>query len=601
MPFYYIMKNRKEDLPAMFMLKNRFNNLSLYKKILLIVTVTLIATYTAFFIGIQFLTTRYEKELYRTNAEALAHVSNAITAELQVIETISANITSDSVIQDNLSALAEDPLSKRGALMRRDIYQELYQYTFNDEYIKSINILLDDGTSICMGSDADIEKFDVKTIQNEVTSAEGRLIWKPAISAGSDAAAAREIRQLKYLRLEKLATLCIVVDMDRLVSDTLLGAGASDYNRFILMDGGKRFYPEDAYHDRICQELSTFMENNGTPYSIRSIDDKKEFIISGNIPYTGWSYLFFRDYDSVFHDILTAKMQIVIFSLCFGLIALALVQNVFRRVLKHLDFLVEKIKRFGSGEPAPLDERGYDYENREDEIGQLHRSFDEMTKSVKVLRDENYDKQLLLRDATIKMLQQQINPHFLYNTLDTINWLAQTYGAEDISTMVKSLGNLFRASITGQDDVIPLAEELAVLDNYVRIQRIRFKDRMNFELETPEDISRIYVPKLCIQPLVENALKHAMEYTDEVCTIRVTVREEDESYRIKVANTGSKFVENLLQKIENKQILPHGSGVGLTNIDSRLRLIYGDHYGLTFYNKDEMAVVLLTIPKERNT
>ena len=197
------------------------------------------------------------------------------------------------------------------------------------------------------------------------------------------------------------------------------------------------------------------------------------------------------------------------------------------------------------------------------------------------------------------MLQQQINPHFLYNTLDTINWMAQKYGADDISTMVRSLGNLFRASITGEGDLIPLADELAVLDNYIQIQKIRFKDRLVFELVVPEDISHIFVPKLCIQPLVENALKHAMEYTDEICTIRVTVREREGSYRIKVANTGSQFEEDLLWKIEHRQITPQGSGVGLVNIDSRLKLIYGDHYGLTFYNKNGMAVVMLSIPKER--
>lgn len=585
----------------MKMLRTRFNNLSLYKKILLIVSTTLVCTFLAFFIGIHFLTTRYEKELYRTNAEALSHVSSAITSELQVIETISANIISDTVIQENLSALVDDPYSKRGALFRRDIYQELYQYTFHDNYIKSINLILDDGTMICMGNDADIEKFDVDQIKEEVTKAEGRFIWKPAVSAGSDIVGAREIRQLKYLRLNKLASLCIVVDMDRLVSDALPVSRTSDYSRFILMDSQKRFYPGQPYYDQVCLELNDSMGSGKNPYAILSIDGSREFVITGSIPYTGWTYYFFRDYASVFHAVQAAKMQIVVFSLCFGVIALALVQNVFRRVLKHLDFLVEKIRSFGSGEPAPVDDRRYNYENREDEIGQLHRSFDEMTKSVKVLRDENYDKQLLLRDATIKMLQQQINPHFLYNTLDTINWLAQTYGAEDISTMVKSLGNLFRASITGQDDVIPLSEELEVLENYIRIQRIRFKDRLNFEMAIPEDISHIFVPKLCIQPLVENALKHAMEYTDEVCTIRVTIREEEDSYRIKVANTGSQFEDDLLRKIENRQITPHGSGVGLTNIDSRLKLIYGDHYGLTFYNKDGMAVVMLSVPKERNT
>ncbi len=224
-----------------------------------------------------------------------------------------------------------------------------------------------------------------------------------------------------------------------------------------------------------------------------------------------------------------------------------------------------------------------------------------MTKSVKVLRDENYDKQLLLRDATIRMLQQQINPHFLYNTLDTINWMAQKYGADDISTMARSLGNLFRISITGQEELIPLAEELSFLDNYIQIQNIRFKDRLNFEMNIPNDISHIQIPKLCIQPLVENALKHSMEYSDQMCRIRVTLQERDHDYQIQVANTGSQFEENLIWKIEHREITPQGSGVGLTNINSRLKLLYGDAYGLTFYNQEGMAVVMLTIPKERRS
>ena len=584
----------------MKVLKIRFNNLTLYKKILLIISVTLICTYFVFFLSIHILTGRYEKELYQANAQALNHVSSSMASELQAIETISNSLISDPVIQNNLCFLKDNPGSNRGALARRDIYQGLYPYTFYDNYIKSINIVLEDGTKICMGSSSDIGKFDIVSMDRDVTDAEGRLVWELGIAAGGDVAASREIRQLKYLGLRKLASLYIIVDIERLIHDSLANAGYSpETSRLVMMADGKRFYPETPYHDDRYDDLLSAMTLHGTSYSVEALDRNKEFIIAGSIAYTGWDYLYFRDYDPIFHDIQAARLRVLIFSACFGIIAMLLVQAVFRHVLKHLDFLVEKIRCFGNGEPVPEDQREYDYVNRRDEIGQLHVNFDEMTKSVKVLRDENYDKQLLLRDATIKMLQQQINPHFLYNTLDTINWMAQKYGADDISTMVRSLGNLFRASITGEGDLIPLADELAVLDNYIQIQKIRFKDRLVFELVVPEDISHIFVPKLCIQPLVENALKHAMEYTDEICTIRVTVREREGSYRIKVANTGSQFEEDLLWKIEHRQITPQGSGVGLVNIDSRLKLIYGDHYGLTFYNKDGMAVVMLSIPKER--
>ena len=199
----------------------------------------------------------------------------------------------------------------------------------------------------------------------------------------------------------------------------------------------------------------------------------------------------------------------------------------------------------------------------------------------------------------IKMLRQQINPHFLYNTLDTVNWLAQKYGAEDISAIARSLGQLFRSTISGQTDLIPLDEELAILNNYITIQKIRFKARLDFRLSVPDNASRILVPKLCIQPLVENALKYAMEYTDETCIIQVTVQEQEKDYVITVSNTGSQFEENLLWKIQNQEIIPQGSGVGLINIDSRLKLLYGTHYGLNIYNEDGMAVVMLSIPKKQ--
>ena len=222
-----------------------------------------------------------------------------------------------------------------------------------------------------------------------------------------------------------------------------------------------------------------------------------------------------------------------------------------------------------------------------------------MKSNVKTLRDKNYEKQLLLRDTNIKMLQQQINPHFLYNTLDTINWMAQKYGADDISTMVRSLGNLFRAAVNSKEDLIPLKKELDVLKDYIRIQQIRFGDRLDFQLHVPDDISHIYVPTLCIQPLVENALKYALEFSHDVCHITVTISEKDTVYQITVANTGSHFEDDLIWKLEHRQVTPQGSGVGLVNINSRLKLLFGDRYGLSIYNEDGMAIVLLSIPKER--
>ena len=233
------------------------------------------------------------------------------------------------------------------------------------------------------------------------------------------------------------------------------------------------------------------------------------------------------------------------------------------------------------------------------EVQNLSDSFGHMVGRIQQLMTTVREEEIVLRKTELKALQAQINPHFLYNTLDTINWMAQKYGADDISTMVRSLGNLFRAAVNSKEDLIPLKKELDVLKDYIRIQQIRFGDRLDFQLHVPDDISHIYVPTLCIQPLVENALKYALEFSDDVCHITVTISEKDTVYQITVANTGSYFEDDLIWKLEHRQVTPQGSGVGLVNINSRLKLLFGDRYGLSIYNEDGMAIVLLSIPKER--
>ena len=577
-----------------------FNNLSLYKKILTVFLLALFTLCLTILISIRILTHRYNEVLYQANADSLSHVTTYLESEMQMVENVTDNIIGDSVLQENLSFLMEKPYSDRRALAKRDIYQQLYSYIYQSRYVKSINIVLDDGSNICMGRSDDIDRFNRMELDQAIDRLKGKAIWYSAIEPGDDTVCARQILKLKYLSLKKLAGLYVTVDMERMIEDGLKSSGSlADNSRFVLMTGEKRIYPAQSYHQEYCQELIADRQDRENTYTIASLDHKKEFIITGYIPYTGWDYLYFRDYNPLFNNVRLITMQILLFTFFIILVTAILVNLLFRYIFRHLDYLIEKIQRFGNGEAPDLSIKSYDYENRQDEIGQLHRSFDEMTHSVKVLRDENYDKQLLLRDSTIKMLQQQINPHFLYNTLDTINWMAQKYGADDISMMVRSLGNLFRASIAGQKDIIPLSDELEVLKDYIRIQEMRFKDRLNFELDIPENISHIFVPKLCIQPLVENALKHAMEATDEMCCIRVTIKEMELDYQIKVSNTGSSFEPDLLSKIESREILPQGSGVGLVNINSRLKLLYGNNYGLNFYNKNGMAVVMLSIPKEQ--
>ncbi|MDO5423469.1 MAG: sensor histidine kinase [Eubacteriales bacterium] len=576
-----------------------FENLSLHKKIVLITAVGLAGVCLVFYANIRYLAKYYEQELYEAHAQSLNDISTTITAEMQAIEAISDHIIGDSVIQDNLYEL-KDPEQEQTARWKRNVYQALYAYTFNS-YVKSIHIVLKDGSNICMGNTDDLTAFDLEKLEEEAEKNKGKLKWEAPEEAGNSVVCYRQFSQQKYLTFEKLADVYLVVDIRKLIQDALEDNGYStEESEFVLLERYRRIYPSVPCFDEVCTEVLETMQETGNAYLVAEMEGREKLIIQGEIPDTPWQYLYFKDYELIYRSMQRVKIRILVFMILVAALMVFVFWMVFRHVLKHLDFLIEKMQRFGEGRELPKQDETYHYETRQDEIGELHRNFDQMTCNVKTLRDENYEKQILLQEATIQMLQQQINPHFLYNTLDTINWMAQKYGVEEISVMAKSLGNLFRASIHGTDDRIPLAEELVVLDNYLRIQKIRFRDRLAFQMEVPDDISGIQVPKLCIQPLVENALKHALEYSDEICYIYVQIQVSGELCRIQVSNTGSQFAEDLFEKMEQGQLASNGSGVGLTNIHSRLKLLYGEQYGLRFYNDEDRAVVVLTIPQKRS-
>ncbi len=575
-----------------------FQNISLYKKILTIFGIFLFCTYLVFFISFHILTEQYEKELYQVNSQVLNRVSAAINTHMDSIEAITYEILQDDTIQENLVKLKDYSSNSRRAVWRREIYQSLYDYNFPNHCIEAIHIVPLDGMDICMGNSSHLEAFDTKVLSDSVFRAYGQAVWAPSDRAGNMVVCARQIRQIYRLDLGKLADLYIVIDMERLIHDTLKDFGYQEKgNQFFLFFNGHQICPGDVSPEKPLLNLLDELKNSASPYLIADLNGNKNFIINGTIPGADWDYLYVKDYRSLFGRVQFLRTQVTFLVLGFSIFTTALVALTFRKILIHLDILIQKIQLFGEGHSLSPKGFSYDYSSRNDEIGKLHRNFDQMTHSVKVLRDENYDKQLLLRDAQIKMLKQQMNPHFLYNTLDTINYIAQSHGMDDISHMVRCLANVFRANISYEEDLILLSEDLKILDSYIQIQKIRFKERLDFQLNVSEDCLSVRIPSFCIQPLVENALKHAMEESFEPCLIRLTISSDEKICSIQVANTNSQFDENLLWKLEHHQVVSKRSGVGLSNIYDRLKLLYGTNCRIRFANQNNMASVTLQIPR----
>src|SRR5690606_4633677 len=145
-----------------------------------------------------------------------------------------------------------------------------------------------------------------------------------------------------------------------------------------------------------------------------------------------------------------------------------------------------------------------------DETGQMHRNFRIMISRINDLINENYRKQLAMKESEYKALQAQINPHFLYNTLESINWQAKIGGQKQISQMVEALAYLMRSSINQKEPLVRLAEEKTFILHYITIQKLRFEERLDFRMDIPEDLESCVVPKLVLQPIVENAIQYAL-------------------------------------------------------------------------------------------
>ena len=315
----------------MYRIKIFLNNLSLYRKIILVITICIICIYSVFFLSIRYLIKDYDRTIYQTNASLLNHVSTSIESSMNAVETISSNILTDTVIQEGLSAFCNSPKDNRTALIRRSLYNALNSYTFYNKYIESVTLLFSNEDYICVGSSSDLAEFDLNHIRNLSKKAQGKVIWSPKEHSGNQMACSRQIRQLKYLSLDDLATLCIVIDMESMISDALHSGGYSpDSSHFILFAGDTRIYPKNPYYDALCIDLIHSVHDKTDKqtenyYEIISLDDEKKFIIEGKIPEQDWNYLYFRDYDTIFSQIQRTKFTTFSISLLCCIAALLVI------------------------------------------------------------------------------------------------------------------------------------------------------------------------------------------------------------------------------------------------------------------------------------
>lgn len=280
----------------------------------------------------------------------------------------------------------------------------------------------------------------------------------------------------------------------------------------------------------------------------------------------------------------------------FILIVIILINNIFKR----FNTLTATVRRIKNGEDVRLPEQG------EDEISELGKQINGMLVTLDKLNRENTNKQLLVKNAEIKGLQNQINAHFMYNVLETIKMMAEIKEDYEISDAVTSLGDMFRYSVKWSSGMVELNEELKYIQNYLNLLNLRFDFEIFLSLNIPKKFQKIKIPKMSLQPLIENAVYHGIENMAEDTYIYIKVLEKDDIINIEVSDPGVGMDEKTLRELNEKLDLVEevdeqaDHGRALYNVQQRIKMYFGQEYGLQIFSKEGMYTkVLIQIPKDK--
>ncbi len=352
-----------------------------------------------------------------------------------------------------------------------------------------------------------------------------------------------------------------------------------------LIYSGLRTEPKD---EILQSEQRTIIAGKGS--------DKKIYTIF-EMPTTRWKIVAVSYENEILKDKELIEAMFILMGVLFTVIATAL--SIFfslklTRPLQRLEKNMKKVREGNFDIHLPIEST--------DETGRLSETFNSMVDKIKQLMQDSIDDQKQKRRLELKALQSQINPHFLYNTLDSIIWMAEDGQVDDVVEMTSALSKLFRTSISKGDEIISFREELENISSYLTIQQIRYKDKLNYSIEVSDDLMQYKVLKLILQPLVENAIYHGIKQAQEPGKITVKAFEAGGNLIVEITDNGAGMEPQVLERIltdnpikaENSR---KSSGIGTSNVNQRIKLAFGEQYGLLYESTlGQGTTVVVTLP-----
>lgn len=432
--------------------------------------------------------------------------------------------------------------------------------------------------------------FSTPHVQNIFDTADASYSWVVSLS-----------RYVEFNRNGSVEEGVLLVDMnfngiEQVLKSTNLGK--SSYLYLMEPDGEIIYHPrQQLLYAGLTEEDNKTMAAHEDGSYVTSFQGKERMITVKTVGYTGWKLVAVVPMEEVVSQYSDFQTYVFLFALCLLFIMIQASSYVSKKITDPLYRLEDSVEKLESGDwDAQIAVSG------SEEIRHLGLSIRSMVAQLRKLMADIVTEQELKRQSELEALQTQINPHFLYNTLDSIVWMIENEKYEGAVTMITSLAKIFRISISKGQSIIPVREELAHGEHYMAIQSIRYKNRFTYRIEAEEEVKDCATVKLILQPMIENAINHGIAYMDEEDGGQIIVRalRHGDELWMEVEDNGCGMTEEKVENLRNGSSSKKGSGIGMNNVHERIQIHFGKQYGVNIYSEpDEGTLIRMVMPLQR--
>lgn len=533
----------------------------------------------------------YDGKLYEKSLQELDFFTQEVNRSLDEVENISYRIALDVSVQEQLSRMKR--MKERPADYSYEVYQlrDLLSQELTNSALVA-NIMYTDGgqTQFVVGTATGVmDKELYGSVLKRLHEAKGACVMQQPTAGYPYLLMGRDIRKYRDASLEYLGSLLITYDVSRLIGNNVDSLEAESAALCVYSDEGTIYENEKG----MMEWLPRPQGESG--YQVIQKKGQRYFMCYLKSSKTGWMYINVFPYSEIYGQNQSLRYMMIGGFLFLFLASALILKRLVHRIVEPLEQLTESMQTAGAGEFARA-RRLLENGTSRDEIGLITQEFRRALDRIDNLIHENYKKQLLLKDTKYKMLQAQMNPHFLYNTLNSIHWMIRAQKNSEAAEMTVALGAILRAALSGQP-YVTIEEELEGLKKYITIQEYRYGSRVSFVLDCQVKESFL-IPHMTLQPLVENSIYHGAEQMLKPCRISVELKEKGERIWIEVADNGPGMTEEELEAVRHFSAKPKGHGIGLENIYERLRMAFDRDMDFQISSKcGEGTKVTIQIPK----